>query len=302
MPIRNYILKLFCESQAITIYRGESNNNKNGSYWSTDKEFARNFTQSGQDKEIKTATINKNEIYIKNPLPQATSEREINSAIEEAKKLGFRAILVDEGKNQPNSIFIISDLIRENEYKGEHESPDKDNGAPFYNVIGIYPADFYSSAGYQYASDALDVYSDVKSAFKRPNKRILIYRAVPKDIKTINKGDWVTTSKKYAIEHGKENLNGNYKILSKMVYARDLFTDGNSLLEWGYDPQPEDKNEALKAQIRRKLHLLDKMIKGPVIGFNKNPGESYYGKSIEELTQMKNAVIEKYKDVDYQIS
>lgn len=53
----------------------------------------------------------------------------------------------------------------------------------------------------------------------------------------INPGDWVTLSKQYAIEHGMSALNNNYKILSKKVKASDLFTDGNSLYEQGYDPK-----------------------------------------------------------------
>ena len=54
----------------------------------------------------------------------------------------------------------------------------------------------------------------------------------------INRGDWVTTVRKYAVEHGEGTLLGNYKILKKTVYARDVFTDGNSIFEFGYDPQP----------------------------------------------------------------
>ena len=37
--------------------------------------------------------------------------------------------------------------------------------------------------------------------------------------------------------HGESNLNGFYKILTKTVSAKDLFTDGNSTNEWGYFPQ-----------------------------------------------------------------
>ena len=45
-------------SKEITLYRGEHSTNKNGHYYSLDKEFARQFTQSGQDKEIITRRIN----------------------------------------------------------------------------------------------------------------------------------------------------------------------------------------------------------------------------------------------------
>jgi hypothetical protein len=52
----------------------------------------------------------------------------------------------------------------------------------------------------------------------------------------INPGDWVTINKSYAIEHGKSNLRGNYRILSKTVPAKTLFTTGDSIHEWGYNP------------------------------------------------------------------
>lgn len=52
----------------------------------------------------------------------------------------------------------------------------------------------------------------------------------------INAGDWVTINKKYAISHGKSALHGNYRILSKTVPAKHLYTDANSIHEFGYDP------------------------------------------------------------------
>lgn len=50
----------------------------------------------------------------------------------------------------------------------------------------------------------------------------------------INDGDWVTISRRYAKNHGVDNLKGRYKILSKIVNAKELYTDGNSIFEWGY--------------------------------------------------------------------
>lgn len=55
---------------------------------------------------------------------------------------------------------------------------------------------------------------------------------------TINPGDWVTINKKYAINHGKGELGqGHYKVISKVVKAKDIYTNGDSIHEWGYDPQ-----------------------------------------------------------------
>jgi hypothetical protein len=59
---------------------------------------------------------------------------------------------------------------------------------------------------------------------------------------SINRGDWVTISRAYAKDHGESALNGKYKLISKTVLARDIYTAGDSFLEWGYDPQ--DPNES----------------------------------------------------------
>lgn len=50
----------------------------------------------------------------------------------------------------------------------------------------------------------------------------------------INDGDWVTIDREYAKEHGENNLNNKYKIISKTVKAKNLYSEGNSIYEWGY--------------------------------------------------------------------
>jgi len=54
----------------------------------------------------------------------------------------------------------------------------------------------------------------------------------------INPGDWVSIDRAYAVSHGEDNLGGKgrYRIISKTVLAKHLFTDGNSIVEWGYSP------------------------------------------------------------------
>jgi hypothetical protein len=52
---------------------------------------------------------------------------------------------------------------------------------------------------------------------------------------SINSGDWVTLNRNYAIEHGKSSLRNKYKIVSKSVAAKTLYTDANSVHEFGYD-------------------------------------------------------------------
>jgi hypothetical protein len=54
------------------------------------------------------------------------------------------------------------------------------------------------------------------------------------DAVRINNGDWVTINPAYAKEHGQNHV-GKYRVLSKTVSAKQLFTDGNSIHEWGYN-------------------------------------------------------------------
>jgi hypothetical protein len=131
-------------------------------------------------------------------------------------------------------------------YKGEHTAPRRDDyHAPAHDLSNIYPDDIYSNKGALYyghvgQNDPQDVQSIgiIRGMRDNPDKEITIYRAVPKGVTSdINNGDWVTINKKYADEHGYRSLDDNYDVLEKKVKASDIFTDGNSIHEWGYDPE-----------------------------------------------------------------
>lgn len=65
-------------------------------------------------------------------------------------------------------------------------------------------------------------------------------KAIPQqdvDRVKINPGDWVTVNPDYAREHGKSTLRGNYRLLSKTVRADEVFTNGDSIHEYGYWPK-----------------------------------------------------------------
>ncbi len=183
----------------------------------------------------------------------------------------------------------------DDDYRGHHQAPGKEDGAPLWNVTlnDIYPDDFYTNMyDYMIGGAGSDILGHLNGYYNRPNKQVTIYRAVPhepspaeqiaqlevlmkkymarnivppsyegdpskwydvasKEMERlkqlpqveaerypINPGDWVTLSRRYAKEHGVSNLGGNFKIVSKKVYARDVYTDGNSLDEWGYEPTP----------------------------------------------------------------
>jgi hypothetical protein len=147
-------------------------------------------------------------------------------------------------------------LKESEEYKGEHQAPGPDSGAPMHDVTsnGVYPSDFYSNNGFKYYSDYGNEYDkenhDKIVRFRdKPDEKVAIHRAVPVEVynkalksdnplrEMIRPGDWVTTSKAYAKEHGEANLSGKYKIATMRVPAKHLHTNGDSHLEWGYNPE-----------------------------------------------------------------
>jgi hypothetical protein len=131
-------------------------------------------------------------------------------------------------------------------YGMQHRPPMKDGGAPLFDLTGggnIYPSDVYSKNAIQYYGTGdknLDAKSfSIVNKFKNnPDAEVEIYRAIPKDVNaSINSGDWITINKDYAKQHGQSVLEGNYKIVKKKVKAKDIFTNGDSIHEFGYDPQ-----------------------------------------------------------------
>ena len=79
-------------------------------------------------------------------------------------------------------------------------------------------------------------YEHVSKVINRLKERIDSGEQDKAGIDEINSGDWVTIYRPYAVDHGRGALNGRYKVLSKTVVASQLFTDGNSIYEWGYVP------------------------------------------------------------------
>jgi len=97
----------FFASSIMEVYRGEFSGNKGGKYWSTNKEWAAQFTQTGRIEEVKTRKIKESDIFSSNPLPYAGDSKEIDKAIERAKQKGFKAVKLDEGTNEPDSIYVF---------------------------------------------------------------------------------------------------------------------------------------------------------------------------------------------------
>lgn len=158
-------------------------------------------------------------------------------------------VVEQENKNLPDVRPEVEDsassVTSGSDYRGQHVAPDPEENAPAYDVTGgglIYPEDFYGPKGLSVYSprteSAPKAYEILKKIRGNPEAEITIYRAVPKGVKSdnINPGDWVAITKGYADFHGQGPLQGDYKIISKKVKAKDIWTSGDSFEEWGYHP------------------------------------------------------------------
>lgn len=128
-------------------------------------------------------------------------------------------------------------------YRGSHEAPGPDFGAPMHDLTGFYPDDVYSPKGAHIYGDLPGSRTDaaaveqLRAVRGNPTVPVTVYRAVPEDATPeIHPGDWVTPSRAYADQHGASNLDGRYRIARKTVPAKHLYTNADSLHEWGYHP------------------------------------------------------------------
>ena len=78
-----------------------------------------------------------------------------------------------------------------------------------------------------------------------PNQKVTIYRGVPTTATSINNGDWVTLSSTYAAQHVASNLGGQGHVLATEVPASALWSDGDSINEFGLDFSTEVHKNAL---------------------------------------------------------
>ncbi|MDP7637305.1 MAG: hypothetical protein QF577_07140, partial [Phycisphaerae bacterium] len=143
-------------------------------------------------------------------------------------------------------------------YRGSHQAPTKsqEGGDTLDNLTNMLPlregesnrdrVRLYGSSGsdpeYRRANGEMEAVFDAVT--DKPDEIITVYRAVPSsrdasENDQINPGDWVSPSPTYAAIHGEGPLRGEYDIVETRVRAGDLVSEGNSLYEFGWDPEPD---------------------------------------------------------------
>lgn len=136
-------------------------------------------------------------------------------------------------------------LLPRGDYVGDHTAPSLAPGATLDNPADIWGDDIYRREAVQWfgtGDPSLDrqSVSVIQRMRNNPDAEVTIYRAVPDNVgDDIYAGDWVTTSERYARDHGESWLGGKYKIIKERVKAKELATNGNSVHEWGWWPSPD---------------------------------------------------------------
>lgn len=176
-------------------------------------------------------------------------------------------------------VFKRKGLRNNPDYQGSHQPPSPDYGSPLYDLTlnGTYPNDVYSSNGRTYYGDVFGAdkkaWEKVKVCHNNPECKVTIYRTIPKSVpankQKIYDGDWVSLDLKYTIDHAEREFGrNNYVVLSAKVKAKELFTDGNSLAEWGWwsannMPSAIGSSPMSKALISRHLRFNPKPKSNP---------------------------------------
>lgn len=159
----------------------------------------------------------------------------------------------EKAKDSLNEIRrFVRKTLQENEYRGAHVMRKDSTASPLYDLLqsGQVAKDFYDEIHhYAYLNDPTDKESVrvIRYARNKPDAIVTIYRAVPKGVKEINPGDWVSLSKLYAKEHGMhhEDSKLDMPVISKKVKAKDVWWDGNDVNEFSYFPEAVNENESL---------------------------------------------------------
>ena len=100
-------MKIVENTSYLTVYRGEYSGNKGGNFWTENRDFARQFTQSGQDSEIIVRYLNRNDVYTGSEDTYAGDPDAIDEQIAIAREQGYKALLLDEGSGEPKSIYVF---------------------------------------------------------------------------------------------------------------------------------------------------------------------------------------------------
>lgn len=217
-----------------------------------------------------------------NSLPGNTSVADLNVAEKKAvvktkKELDreyFTALQnndIETAQNMVNKAAENAGYSDDASWRMSHQAPNsKDEFSVSLNNLknsDMLPNDYWEHPDwYTSSAEEREAFYKVRAAVERQERydaegknavaSLRVYRAVDKTKNAkedyFRNGDWVTPSKQYAINEGKLNANG-YRIISHAVKIKDLYFNGDSIAELGFD---DGRNYAY-ADTKNNRKLLD---------------------------------------------
>ena len=149
--------------------------------------------------------------------------------------LSHKAInIIQMVRNKPNALIKIYRAIPN--FNSEIEKKIKNNVSLlfYYNKFGFFPMKNPIIYALEEKYKDLEYDQQQKTIYQDLNSQISSLETQKIKNPQINNGDWVTTIRDYAVDHGKDHLKNNYKIISKTVKAKNIYNSGDSVLEYGY--------------------------------------------------------------------
>ncbi|MBQ7177387.1 MAG: hypothetical protein IJS08_08235, partial [Victivallales bacterium] len=155
-----------------------------------------------------------------------------------------------------------------------------------------YQTDDMERAAFWKVNNAIEKAEKCKAEGNPRPMGMWVYRAVSKTKNVrewmFRNGDWVTPIEEYAIQEGRMNPEG-YRIIRQYALLRDLYWDGNSIAELGYD----DGQNYVYADTANNRKLLDAVTyddDGKVIPlsrrFNKRNSDTRFALTAEQPTSL----------------
>lgn len=131
-------------------------------------------------------------------------------------------------------------------YHGQHRPGEPgidDASAPFHRADQVMPdvtgpngRRYYDFHQHDDPNRSTESFNQMRAAKNNPDAVVKVYRAVPKVEHGINRGDWVSTSRKYAELHAAQDddPSHDWPVVEGTAKASELHGHGDDPNEWGY--------------------------------------------------------------------
>ena len=245
MNTRDYAQKAKAEEYDGVIFK---NIHDNGGY-SNGSEGASTVAIAFNSNQVKSVANDK-----------PTADKDIRYSLSETDKTYLEAVKRGDMETAQQMVYDAAKqagYTDDMSYKMQHSAPNSKDDISLYDLkkTDLVPNDYWDHPEwYTYGAEERESFYKVKDALSKQERwdaegktnykgepaeaKIWVYRAVDKTVNSkedhFRNGDWVTPSYDYAVNEGQMNPNG-YRIIKKAVSIKELYWDGNSIAELGYD-------------------------------------------------------------------